>query len=355
MPKQRPNRFPWKGIAACALALALWCSPVMAFQKTDVIVLTNGDRLTGEIKSYERGRLKLSTDGMGTIYIEWPYIASIRSDKMLEMELDTGDRLFGSVHPTESGEGIVVQTGLSASVVRQVDVVEITPIRETFWARLDGNIDFGFSFTQANTQVDYTLNASTVYRTRKNSFSADLSSFIRTQQQTRNTNRQDVVLGYKRDVSNRWFYSGVTSFQKNNELSLDFRTAVGGGAGRTLIRNNAVVFSALGGAVYNRERFSGAEESYNNLDALGTVDFQWFTFGDNETDLSTRFSLMPSLTTPGRFRLDLTANVKREIIKDFYFSINLFETYDSDPPQPDPETEPKKNDFGITASVGYKW
>ena len=37
-------------------------APVQAAPKTDIIVFLNGDRLTGEIKGLEKGRLELSTD-----------------------------------------------------------------------------------------------------------------------------------------------------------------------------------------------------------------------------------------------------------------------------------------------------
>ena len=37
--------------------------------KTDVVTLKNGDRITGEVKRLDRGRLRYSTDDMGTIYI----------------------------------------------------------------------------------------------------------------------------------------------------------------------------------------------------------------------------------------------------------------------------------------------
>jgi len=65
----------------CALTLVLAsAAPLIAGEteetvhpwtskKTDVIVLVNGDRLTGEIKSLDRGKLTFSTNDMGTIRI----------------------------------------------------------------------------------------------------------------------------------------------------------------------------------------------------------------------------------------------------------------------------------------------
>lgn len=41
-----------------------------ANEKTDIVILKNGDRVTGEIKNLEAGLLELKTDTMGTVYIQ---------------------------------------------------------------------------------------------------------------------------------------------------------------------------------------------------------------------------------------------------------------------------------------------
>jgi len=354
MRPSRPGCRGWHVIAGVFLAITFWSGSVHAFQKTDVIILKNGDRITGEIKKYERGKLRLSTNTMQTVYIEWPHIASIRSDKTLEVELDSGQRMFGSLHPTEDETKMIVQTQLTTAVVEQVDIVEVTPIKEGFWDKTDGSIDFGSTITQANSQVDYNLNATVTRRTRKNTFTVDVTSFIRTQEAVQNTNRQDLSFSYRRQLGGRWFGVGLSSFQKNNELNLDFRGTLGGGAGNTLLHSNRVILAVAGGAAYTREKFTGSEEQQNNLEALTHLSVQWFTFGNKETDLDTRFTVLPSLTSWGRVRLELSSTFRREILfKDLYLAVNFFENYDSDPPQQEGGTH--KNDFGISTSLGWKF
>ena len=70
---------------AAGLLLLVLAATALA-QKTDVIVLINGDRITGEIKSYSAGRLVVDTDGAGDVSIKWNKIASITSDKEFEIE-----------------------------------------------------------------------------------------------------------------------------------------------------------------------------------------------------------------------------------------------------------------------------
>ena len=51
------------------LLLLMPVCQAVAAPKTDVVVLKNGDKITGEVKTLERGRLEFSTDSMGTVYI----------------------------------------------------------------------------------------------------------------------------------------------------------------------------------------------------------------------------------------------------------------------------------------------
>ena len=47
--------------------------------RNDIVVMINGDRITGSILSLTRGRLQLKTDNIGTIDIEWDKIATVES------------------------------------------------------------------------------------------------------------------------------------------------------------------------------------------------------------------------------------------------------------------------------------
>ncbi len=83
-------------------------------------------------------------------------------------------------------------------------------------------------------------------------------------------------------------------------------------------------------------------------DALAGVDFTTFRF--KSTDIRTRFSLFPSLTTPGRMRLQATSDLHLKIVKDLYWGFHVYENFDSKPP-----VRADKNDLGISASLGWKF
>ena len=59
----------------------------------------------------------------------------------------------------------------------------------------------------------------------------------------------------------------------------------------------------------------------------------------------------PSLSDTGRQRVQLDAAAKREFWKDLFVAINLYNTYDNRPPNPEANT----NDVGIVLSIGWTY
>ncbi|HKR22961.1 MAG TPA: hypothetical protein VJS17_10215, partial [Pyrinomonadaceae bacterium] len=81
---------------------------------------------------------------------------------------------------------------------------------------------------------------------------------------------------------------------------------------------------------------------------LAGVDFATFKF--SKTDIRSRFSLFPSITTPGRIRMQATSDLRIKVVKDLWWGFHVYESFDSNPP-----VSANKNDLGISTSVGWKF
>ncbi len=100
--------------------------------KTDVVLLKNGDHLTGEIKGLQRGKLSLSTDSMGTVAIEWPAVQSVTSQFIFEVEASTGLKVFGLLRPAVE-ERMEIVGEESEATLELPSVVHMTPLESGFW------------------------------------------------------------------------------------------------------------------------------------------------------------------------------------------------------------------------------
>jgi hypothetical protein len=110
-----------------------------------------------------------------------------------------------------------------------------------------------------------------------------------------------------------------------------------------------MLLSTLGGAALTREHYAGASPE-NVAEAVAGLRWRWFTFDGRSTNLDVGALSFYGFTHGARFRLELNASFKSDIIGDLYWSINLFESHTSDPP-----ADRKSNDFGVSAAVGWSF
>ena len=323
--------------------------PVLA--DIDVVVFKNGDRLTGDAKSLNRGRLGFETDATGTIYVEWQEVAYLVIDENRQVELENGRRYFGKLQRGESADVIVVDAETEKVELPMDNVVGIFEIDKSGFRNLDLNVAVGYNFTKASNVTQFNVSADTSYRTRKRILSASFDSSISDSSNNDVSQRQTLDFMYTRLRANRWLNDGGISFDRNDELGLNLRTSLYGGLGRYLVHTNNSIFSLSGGLKATRENTVDQPTDVDSLESYGIVTWEWFRYETPELDWSTSLEIIPSLTESGRVRGEFDATLSWEIVNDFYWQLEFYDSYDNKP-QSDTTTS---NDYGITTSVSYKF
>jgi hypothetical protein len=331
-------------LAAAFVALL----PVAAWaQKTDSITLVNGDRITCEIKLLEKGRLQVSTDDLGTVYIEWDKIASLTAPGTFRLETSGGLRLIGVLATNKPGYlDVVEQTGTVS--VDLTEVVYIYPIGRSFWSKLDGALDLGLSYTQSSGIAQLSFVASAIYRRPTLQLTASASSYLTLDSNGDDTQRQSVDLASVRYFGRQslWLLQG--GVMSNQELGYDLRGTVSGGIGRFLARSNRGYVAVAGGLSTSSEVPVDGDPT-QELEAFFALRQSFFTYDRPKTDVGLSIDFYPSLSAWGRVRSELDAHAKREIAKDFTIGFSIYDSYDSEPP-----TEgARKNDVGLSLTIGW--
>ena len=326
-------------------------SPVIAQGRTDIVTLANGDRITGEIANLERGRLEFKTDDAGTLYLEWDKLVSVVAAGRLVEVLTADERRFlGTLGPA-AGRQLAVATADGIVPLAMADVTSIQPIGRSFWRRLDGTFDVGFSYTQSSGISQLNLNSNTVFR-RPASQMRLMGSFTLTQtnEDGDRDDRGAVEASYLRYPWKRWFLAVAGRFESNESLGLVLRSQVGGVVGPRLINSNRTELVVGGGAVVNREEGLDVEAT-NNLEGLAMFRMWYVTYDRPRTNLDVSFAYYPSMSDPGRYRFQFDSSAKRELWSDFFVSLNFYDTFDSEPPNPDSNS----NDVGVVLSIGWTY
>jgi putative salt-induced outer membrane protein YdiY len=317
-------------------------------KKEDLVILKNGDKITGEIKELSLGKLKYSTDDMGTIYIEWDKIKALQSKNYYELERKDGIRWFGAIDTDTIQNKILVVIDTLVFPLELLSIVGIVRIKGRFWARVDASTDFGFSYTKASTVAQLNFAGDISYRGRLYFTKFSLSSILTSQEEKEDTKFNQSSIELTRFFENNWIAGTQIKLEQNTELGLDLRTTIGGGVGRYIIKSNFSQLGSLVGILFNREKETNKGGSDLNLEGLLTVMFKQYRFDDPELDLTSNLSLFPSLAPFGRFRLDFETKLKWEIFKDFFWKLTFYDKLNSEPPE-----GASKNDWSVILSFGW--
>jgi hypothetical protein len=321
-------------------------------QKTDIIYIDNGDRITGEIVKLERGILEYKTDNLSTLRVKWEYVVRISSIQQFDIELESGARYIGTIEQAEEEGKMVVR--VSEDIDYTVDlssVVKIYPLRSNFWKRLTGYLDAGLSFQRANRRTEWKLGGEVNYRGERWHYRTIATSYYSNQQDIEGTTRNDASFTGQRLLKNRWIAVLATTHEQNDELNLDYRALVGGSFGRFLVQSNRQLLAAYAGVTGTREKYTDSEDIGYNAEVMIAARYEAFKYGSPKLDFITTLNVFPSITSWGRVRADFSARLSYEIFSNFFFTIDGFYNYDSQPPG----ELAVKHDYGIDTVITWSF
>jgi len=338
--------------AICTAILVIFGQPVLAQlddsgQYTDRIHLKNGDVITGNMKELNRGKLRVKTYTMDTVFINWVDIESINSDKFLRVEHADGTFNYGVIKQSDLSAGLVIEDHGKEVEVPILAVSTMQPIRikESFWRRLEGEFSAGIDFKTASDILLINLSSKVRFREEKYELglSANWNETSRTEDN--NSSRANLIGDYTRFLKKSWFWKASAGFETNEELGLDLRALVAGTAGRYLIQSPTLRFELNAGLAGNWEdRQDGRSAS---AEGLIRSSLEIFKHTLPVTRLSASVSIFPGITESGRLRINTNVNLRNEIIRSVFWDLQFFSTYDNRPPEGASE-----DDYGIVTSIG---
>ena len=321
--------------------------------KNDVVVMINGDRNTGEIKKMEFGVLYLKSDfAADTLKLDWKRVARVQSSARYEFETVKKDFYFGVIaenfdQGTLTPELKIVLDDESLVPLNISDVIRIREMGRSILSRINLSLDAGISFTSANDRTQSNIALSASLQKPKYSGRIQASSQFSGEPGTTNTARHEIQILADRFLKKHWEIVFLGGLLHDNQQELDLRTTAGGGVQRTFFESNRTIFSAMGGLVYTNENYAN-DADRKNAEVVSGLRFSTYRFRGSEFDLGV--FIFPSLSDPGRIRIDSDFDWKWDIVKDLYWKVSFIDNYDSDPPP-----NGINNNLSVTSSVGWNF
>ncbi len=329
-------------------------SPALAGEQRDVVILQNGDRITGKVKGLQDGVLRFDLDYVdGAISIDWNKVVRLESSTLFIVRLTDGSlhtgkltsALKGSDHP----ELQISEDHQPPLVVADSDVVHITPTSESLLNRFSGSVSGGTQYSKGNRTLQYSIGSTLDYRETNwgagVNYGGTLSSSSGAQASTRNEGN---LLAYRLLHWQNYFYAGSAAFLQSSVQGIQRQTNIGAGIGRYLKNTNHTRLAIIGGFGWQGTHYvpaAGAEQSQNLAVGLILANFDLFTF--KKTRLSVNATLAPALTETRDFAT-LNSSYYLKLFGKIDWTFSVYGNWDTKPP-----THLQSSDYGTTVGLSY--
>ena len=341
-------------IVSCALLVG---APLFARDKTDVLVMSNGDRLRCEIKGLDAGVLYVSFDYIkGTTQVDWAKVRFVESTQLFLVKTEDGSAYTGtlSTAETEAARPVRIEVAEDSGqkvVLERQQVVDMYQTSDSFWHRFNGDINSGLTYSKANQATQYTFSSDINYPRERwgagGSFTSTLSGNTGAATSTRN----DGTLYYRHLLRwNNWFYTGIGNFLQSSEQEIDLQSNLGGGIGRFLKNTNRATILVFGGLAYQNTRYSQtatvAQTTQNTVSGLAGAGVELFKF--NKTNLTLTGVVFPSISQPERVYTNVNATYYLKFYNDFTWNLSFYGNWDTQPP-----SHFSGSNYGMSSGLGW--
>lgn len=331
------------------VALAFVTSLQSYGQKTDTIIHINGNILTGDLKKMNYGVVTWKMEGMGTISLEEPKIQTIISNKMFEIKMENGKIYFGSFEASEEERMVNLILVNENIKVRLEDVVEVYPIRNSFWRRLTGNFSAGANYSKGSNVATIQFSGNLNFRKRKSSYVLTWDTNDTFQGDTLSASKSDLELAWERSLNKSWYTDISIGISKNLQLGTKRRLNLNLSGIKDLNYNEWNRLYAAVGVNISQEIPVGDGEITNDLAGLFTLKWKVYKLTSPKVWLDADISYLPYITD-SRNRISINLNPSVTLFNDnFKVGISTYFTFDSQPQNIDASND----DYGLNLQFTY--
>ena len=242
-----------------AIGALCLCLPPVA--NADVLVLKNGDRITGEITAIWDHEITIEPTYSDEFNVDSEVVAYIESDREFDIELADGREIVASLKGGDAeGKQIFVVDGeeITAPVMQLYELDEIADPVE--W---DSYVDWSAAVNRGNTDsLNTKLAADTALIMGDHRHIGDLT-IIREDQNGLATKEQDLIrYNYNWLFNDPWFFSAGLSLERDPIRELDSRAVLTAGMGRDIWNTPRLTLNIqLGAGIITEEIANSSEQS----------------------------------------------------------------------------------------------
>jgi len=321
-------------------AAVFLASPLFGREKSDVIVMKNGDRITCEIKGLRSNTLYISVDYiLTTLSVDWTKVDHLQSKQLFLVRTQDGTVYTGALSTPETSGGRPMQIEILEAPDEKValDRKQVVLMNETasnFWQRLNGHIGTGFTYSKGNDSTQYNLNSDINYPRERWSAEARYSSNLTSNSGASTSTRNEVAFSAQRLLRwNNWYYTGVIDILQSSVQGIQLQSTFGAGIGRIIKNTGSTSLTVYGGFAWQRISYNQAVlPSLTQQVTSGLIGSSLKLFRFDRTTLTFNATFLPAVSDPGRMHFNLDTSYYVKLWGKLDWNFTFYGNWDNRPP-----------------------
>lgn len=326
--------------SALCVTVIVAALPLQAREKSDVIVMKNGDKITCEVKGLSSDTLYISVDYiLNTLSVDWTKVDHIDSKQLFLVKTQDGIVHEGtlSTPQTPAGRPLEIQVlempGKTTTLERR-NVVSVNETSDNFWQRWNGQLGSGFTYEKGNQSSQYNLNSGIGYVRERWSAGANYGSNLTSSAGTSASTRNQLSLQAQRlSRWNNWYYTGLIGFLQSSVQGIQLADTFGGGIGRNIVNRGSVFFTVYGGLAWQHITYHQVVlQAPPQQVTSGLLGTQVKLFRFDKTTLAVSANLFPAISDPGRVQFNLNTSYYIKLWGQLNWNVTFYGNWDNRPP-----------------------
>jgi hypothetical protein len=326
----------------------------------DVIVLKNGDRVSGAIVKKDGKTLTIKSEHFGLVTLPWEQVATVNAEQTLNVVTAAGTVQSKLATKGDKIE-VASQTVAPTEIVAIRDAAEqktyermLKPTFTDLWA-VNGSL--GWAGTSGNAKTFTFTTPINAVRASNTSKTNVYFNSIRASATINNVSASTASAvrggwGYARNLKPRLFANVFNDWEYDRFQNLDLRVVAGGGLGYAAWKGERGRLDLVGGLAWNREKFAGVAPllpfTRNAAEGYFGNDFTYKL--NNRTNLYQNFRQFTNLQRGEQYRINFDVGASTQLTKWLTWNIAFSDRFLNLP-----APGRKKNDLLYTTGFGFSF
>jgi putative salt-induced outer membrane protein YdiY len=314
--------------------------------RADEVLFKNGDRLDGAVTAFDGSKLTIESKVAGKVTVDLKDVKTFSAQGPLELMLNDGTMVHGSVGAGPDGQIAVVQTNGGPRLIPLGDLEKVSP--PVKWS---GSVVIGGLLARGNTNTDsFNAAAHAERRTFQDRIILD-GGYIygreKVQGQGSHTTANDLFGSAEYDYffSKKLYGYGNVRADHDTIAGIDLRLAPGVGAGYQWVEKPTFNFNTEGGFGWLYRKYSNDGEDSS---ATARLAYHLKTKFNDKVSGFHDFEYLPGLNNINNYFFDTDAGIRADVSGHMFTEFKVYYQYDSRP-------APGKGSSDIRFILGVGW